>query len=300
MRLKSAGQLIAEFDSLYQSGWRGQVFVVDDNFIGNKKDLKKNVLPALIEWMQARNYPFQFNTQVSINIADDEELMTLMARAGFVTVFIGIETPDENTLKECRKGQNTNRDLVDSVKKVQAFGLQVQAGFIVGFDSDKPSAFDTMIKFIQDSGILTAMVGLLNAPRGTALYKRMKSENRLLDTLSGDNTDLETNVKTIMDKDTLIAGYKKIINTVYSPKQYYKRTMTFLRNYKPAKEKSPLRFDDFKKFARSTWSMGIRNTGRRYYWKPLLWTLFNRPALINVAISASIYGFHFKKIFSNY
>jgi radical SAM superfamily enzyme YgiQ (UPF0313 family) len=213
--------------------------------------------------------------------------MTLMARAGFETVFIGIETPDENTLKECRKGQNTNRNLVDSVKKVQSFGLQVQAGFIVGFDSDKPSAFDTMIKFIQDSGILTAMVGLLNAPRGTALYKRMKSENRLLDNLSGDNTDLVTNVKTIMDTDTLITGYKKIVNTVYSPKQYYKRTMTFLKNYKPAKKKSPLRFDDFKKFARSTWSMGIRNTGRRYYWKPLLWTLFNRPGLINTAISAS-------------
>jgi hypothetical protein len=157
-----------------------------------------------------------------------------------------------------------------------------------------------MIKFIQDSGILTAMVGLLNAPRGTALYKRMKSENRLLDTLSGDNTDLATNVKTIMDTDTLIAGYRKVINTVYSPKQYYKRTMTFLKNYKPAKKKSPLRFDDLKKFARSTWSMGIRNTGRRYYWIPLLWTLFNRPRLINTAISASIYGFHFKKIFSEY
>lgn len=300
MRLKTADQLIAEFDSLYESGWTGPVFVVDDNFIGNKKDLKKNVLPALIEWMEERNYPFQFNTQVSINMADDDELMNLMVRAGFETVFIGIETPDENSLKECGKGQNTNRNLVDCVKKAQSFGLQVQAGFIVGFDSDQPNVFDSMIKFIQDSGIMTAMVGLLRAPRGTALYKRMKKENRLLDTLSGDNTDMITNVKTIMDNDVLMAGYRKIINTVYSPKEYCKRTMTFLKNYKPIKKNTRLNFDDLKKLARSAWSMGILNKGRRYYWKPLLWTLIYRPRLMNVTISAAIYGFHFKKIFNNF
>ncbi|MHC4344606.1 MAG: B12-binding domain-containing radical SAM protein, partial [Planctomycetota bacterium] len=155
--------------------------------------LKTEVLPAIIGWMERRKRPFTLNTQVSINLCDDEELMRLMVQAGFDTVFVGIETPDEQGLAECSKSQNRNRDLVASVKKIQSFGLQVQGGFILGFDSDRPSIFPTLTKFIQESGIVTAMVGLLNAPPGTKLYKRLLKENRVVKTSTGDNTDLSMN-----------------------------------------------------------------------------------------------------------
>ncbi|GAG18601.1 unnamed protein product, partial [marine sediment metagenome] len=178
--------MLAELDALYSQGWRNTVFIVDDNFIGNKKKLKAEILPAIINWRQERKYPFSLLTEASINLADDEELMQLMVKAGFNSVFIGIETPNEESLAECNKLQNKNRDLAASVKKIQNYGLEVQGGFIVGFDSDPLSIFKSQINFIQRSGIVTAMVGLLNAPRGTRLYQRLKQENRLLIGFTGD------------------------------------------------------------------------------------------------------------------
>ncbi|GAI58909.1 unnamed protein product, partial [marine sediment metagenome] len=188
-RTKDKDQVLAELEALYSQGWKGGVFIVDDNFIGNKKKLKAEILPAIVEWAKERKYPFAFNTEASINLADDEELMQLMVKAGFGTVFVGIETPNEESLAECNKFTNINRDLVASVKKIQNHGLEVQGGFIVGFDSDPLSIFRSQINFIQKSGIVTAMVGLLNAPQGTQLYQRLKKENRLLKGFSGDNTD---------------------------------------------------------------------------------------------------------------
>jgi len=187
MRLKAKDQILAELDSLYLQGWRGGVFIVDDNFIGNKRELKNEVLPAIIDWMEERKYPFSFTTQASINLSDDEELMHLMVQAGFGSVFVGIETPNEESLIECNKIQNKNRDLIACVKKIQKFGLIVNGGFIIGFDSDPLSIFESMIKFVQKSGIVSAMVGLLNAPRGTKLYQRLVKENRLLKEATGDN-----------------------------------------------------------------------------------------------------------------
>jgi len=178
-RTKGKEQVLVELDALYRLGWRAGVFVVDDNFIGNRRKLKSEILPAIISWMKARKYPFHLFTEASINLADDEELMQLMVDAGFNTVFIGIETPNEESLVECNKSQNQNRDLVASVKKIQNHGFEVQGGFIVGFDSDPLSIFKSQISFIQKSGIVTAMVGLLNAPAGTRLYQRLKEENRL-------------------------------------------------------------------------------------------------------------------------
>ena len=189
-RTKEKEQLVAELDELYRRGWREGVFVVDDNFIGNKKKLKLEILPAIIEWRKGKRHPFVLSTEASINLADDEELMQLMVDAGFSTVFIGIETPNEESLLECAKLQNRNRDLVASVKKIQNCGLEVQGGFIVGFDSDPLSIFKNQINFIQKSGIVTAMVGLLNAPPGTRLYQRLKKENRLVKAFTGNNTDL--------------------------------------------------------------------------------------------------------------
>ena len=166
MRLKSTEQLIAELDKIYSLGWRRGIFIVDDNFIGNKRILKEEVLPALIEWRKGKKGCL-FTTEASVNLADDDTLIELMVKAGFTQVFVGIETPDDGALAECSKSQNRNRDLVSSVKKLQQMGLQVMGGFIVGFDSDDDTIFDRMIDFIQRSGIVTAMVGLLQAPVGT-------------------------------------------------------------------------------------------------------------------------------------
>ena len=167
-RIKTAEQITSELDGLYDLGWRGQVFFVDDNFIGDKKYLKTKLLPVLTEWRKDKR-GMSFNTEASINLSDDKLLMRMMVEAGFDAVFIGIETPDESCLAECDKKQNKNRDLIESVKDIQRAGLQVQGGFIVGFDSDTSTIFQRQIDFIQKSGIVIAMVGMLQAPVGTKL-----------------------------------------------------------------------------------------------------------------------------------
>ena len=301
VRTKSKDQILAELESLYFQGWRDGVFFVDDNFIGNKEKLKKEILPAIIEWMKRKRHPFSFNTEASINLSDDEELMQLMVKAGFTSVFVGIETPNEESLAECNKFQNKNRDLVACVKKIQNFGLQVQGGFIVGFDNDPPSIFERLIAFIQESGIVTAMVGLLNAPRGTRLYQRLVKEGRLLKDISGDNTDFSTNFIPKMDYKILIKGYKRIISRIYSPKNYYKRVIRFLKEYKPLQKKA-FRFhlSYLEAFFKSILLLGIKEKGRNYYWKLFFWSLFRHPRLFPLAITFSIYGFHFRKVFEDY
>ena len=297
MRLKSPSQLIAEFESLYKAGWIGSVFVVDDNFIGNKAVVKSEILPAMTEWMKMRDYPFFLNTQVSINIADDEELMAMMSDAGFEKVFIGIETTDDQSLQECRKVHNANRDMIGCVKKIQNFGLEVQGGFIVGFDSDKASVFEDMINFIQSSGILTAMVGLLAAPKGTELYKRLASENRLLERSPCENDEYKVSFVTKMKTEELERGYKRVLSTIYSPELYYKRTMTMLKNCKLRKKKTRIRLLALEALAKSIWLIGICGKDRRYFWIPFLWTLLRRPQLMHVTIFASMCGFHYRKLF---
>lgn len=300
-RLKSAAQMAAELEAIYMRGWRGSVFIVDDNFIGNKVILKKAILPAIIEWMDAHNNPFWFITEASINLADDEELMQLMRRAGFVHVFVGIETPDENSLKECNKFNNLNRDLVESVKIVQNHGMQVSAGFIVGFDNDTPSIFERQIKFIQQSGIVTAMVGLLNAPRGTRLYERMKKENRLLpQRFSGNNTDLNINFVPKMNRQILIDGYRKIVTTIYDPSRYYDRILEFFKEFKPVKRSrlKLFRFYYVSAVIKATFYLGFIERGRRHYWKMIMKTITKHPSLLPDAITFAVYGFHFRKVFS--
>ena len=301
MRTKTTQQVLTEMDSLYERGWRGPVFFVDDNFIANQEKLKKEVLPAMIEWMEARGYPFAMNTQASINLCDDEDLMRLMVRAGFDTAFVGIETPHDQSLAECHKSQNRNRDLVACVRKIQSFGLQVQAGFILGFDSDTPSVFDHLTRFIQDSGIVTAMVGLLNAPPGTELYKRLLKEKRLIKTASGDNTDMSMNFVPKMNYGELIAGYTNVVGRIYSARLYYQRVTTFLRNYRPLRPwKCKQDCHNTWAFLRSSWVLGIRTSGRVYYWKLLFWSLFKRPQLFQLAVTLAVNGFHFRKVFAGY
>jgi radical SAM superfamily enzyme YgiQ (UPF0313 family) len=294
-RTKTATQIIAELDSLYALGWRKNVLFVDDNFIGNKKQLKAEILPALIEWRKGKNgMPFQ--TEATINLADDDELLHLMAEAGFMSVFVGIETPNEDSLTECSKLQNKNRDLVECVKRIQRAGMQVQGGFVIGFDHDTPAIFQQQIDFIQKSGIVTAMVGLLQAPYQTPLYERLLREGRLLPNISGDNVDGTTNIVPKMGIEVLKAGYRKVLDQIYAPSQYYERVLTFLKEYKMPKIQAPLEFQYVMAFFRSIYYLGIKGVERIYYWRLVFWTLFRRPRLFPLAVNLAIIGFHFRKV----
>ena len=300
-RTKSKEQIVAEMDALYREDWRGSLFIVDDNFIGNKKKLKAEVLPAIIDWARAHRYPFPLFTEASINLADDDELMRLMVEAGFNRVFVGIETPNEESLAECNKFTNKGRDLIASVNQIQASGMEVQGGFIVGFDSDPLSIFRSQINFIQNSGIVTAMVGLLNAPRGTRLYQRLRQEDRLLQDSTGNNTDCSINFVPRMPYETLINGYKQILSTIYSPKQYYERIRTFLRHYRPYRTEgiSRLRFAYLWGFIRSIWVLGFKEKGRWHYWRLFFSTLLKRPRLFPISMVLSVYGIHFRRVASS-
>jgi radical SAM superfamily enzyme YgiQ (UPF0313 family) len=298
VRIKQTSQIIEELERLYSLNWRGQVFFVDDNFIGNKSVLKADLLPTLRDWMKEHKYPFKFNTEASINLADDEELMSLMTQSGFNSVFVGVETPEQNALEECNKVQNKNRNLLQNIKKMQQAGLQVTAGFIVGFDSDSPSVFQRQIDFIQQSGIVSAMVGLLNAPKNTGLYKRLKAENRLLNETSGNNTDSSINFIPKMDNQELLDGYRKIIKDVYSIKPFYQRVRKSLKNFRPkSRGTDPISFTNIMAFIRSIMIIGIIHKGRSDYWKLLFWCLFRRPRMVVPAITYTIYGYHYRKIF---
>jgi radical SAM superfamily enzyme YgiQ (UPF0313 family) len=294
-RLKTSTQLIAELDRLYALGWRGSVFFVDDNFIGNKRQLKEDVLPALIRW-RAGKTGLPFSTEVSINLADDQDLMNMMAAAGFTSVFVGIETPSEASLTECNKFQNKNRDLVESVRAIQHAGLQVQGGFIIGFDNDSPNIFQQQIDFIQKSGIVSAMVGILQAPLGTRLYSRLKAEQRLLPDISGNNVDGSTNIIPKMGFEELLAGYKHVLNQIYSPKLYYDRVITFLKEYEAPKIQVSLSPEHILAFFLSIYHLGITGVERFHYWRLCLWVLLHKPGLFPSAITLAIYGYHFRRI----
>ena len=296
-RSKPLDRVLAELNSLYLQGWRGAVFFVDDNFIGDKPRLKREILPAIIGWMDAREYPFYFYTEASIDLADDPQLLELMVRAGFEEVFIGIETPHEGGLAESGKLQNKNRDLLDSVKCIQQGGLQVHGGFIVGFDSDPESIFERQIRFIQESGIVTAMVGILTAMRGTKLFSRLEREGRLLKDSSGDNTAIDLNFVPRMQPEALIAGYQRIIDTIYAPKQYYQRVINLFREYRPRPQgrfhRQPGHLGAFFK---SMLLLGVVGKERLHFWKLFFWSLLRKPRLFPLAITYAVYGYHFRKV----
>ncbi len=222
--------------------------------------------------------------------------MNMMTQAGFDTVFIGVETPDTESLTECNKKQNLHRDLVADVKRIQRAGLQVQGGFIVGFDNDTPSIFQRQIDFIQKSGIVTAMVGLLQAPIGTRLYKRMEREERLIGSTTGDNVDGTTNIVPKMKLEVLQKGYRAMVKTLYAPRNYYARIKTLLREYKAPKITIPLNGEYIRAFFRSVGRLGIIGRERLQYWNLVLWTLLRRPKLFPLAITLAIYGYHFRQV----
>jgi len=293
-RTKSPDQVIRELQNLHEMGWRGSIFFVDDNFIGNIREVKK-MLPQLIEWQKEHNYPFSFLTEASVNMSQDIELLELMSGANFNKVFLGIETPNMESLKECHKYQNIGMDMVHAVRTIQKHGMEVMGGFIVGFDSDNENIFENQIEFIQRTGIVTAMVGLLNAIPETPLWERLKREGRLHGEATGSNTDGTINFIPKMDKDELMMGYRRIITTIYSYREYYKRIDTFLRNYRPT-YRSKLKMVDIKAFLRSLWRIGVLSGARFHYWKLLVKTLLLRRKAIPKAIEMAIIGLHFHRV----
>ena len=296
-RTKDTAQFLRELDSLYAAGWRESVFVVDDNFIGNRRKVRDELLPAIIEWSERHGHPFEFSTEVTITLADDEELMNLMAQARFRMVFVGIETPDEGGLAECNKVQNKGRDLVESVKILQRHGLEVSAGFIVGFDSDRPDIFDRQIRFIQKSGIMTAMVGLLQAPLGTRLFQRLKDENRLIEGWSGNNVEAALNFHPRMNPEVLLEGYKRIIRTIYSGTAYLERAMIFLQEYRfPTDGNGRVTWAGLRAAATAIWKLGVVDAEKGHFWKLLFHVARHSPRQLPQAFTLAIKGFHLREV----
>ncbi len=294
VRIKPADSVIDELDSLKNAGWRGAVFFVDDNFIGHKGKVK-DLLLSLIQWQKDHGYPFSFFTEASVNLAEDEDLMRLMSLANFDKVFLGIETTNMDSLKECNKYQNTKLDLGEAVTTIHSYGMAVMGGFIVGFDHDDNSIFESLTSFIQKTGVTTAMVGILSALPKTKLWQRLKSENRLLDDASGENTDGSLNFIPKMDKEALTKGYQQLISKIYSPKQYYRRAEQFIKNYHRTVRK-PVTWSDIRAFLRSIFRIGIFSRAKFFYWRLLFRTFFTNIRAFPVAVEIAILGFHFEKV----
>jgi radical SAM superfamily enzyme YgiQ (UPF0313 family) len=279
---------------LYAAGWRGGVFIVDDNFVGNVAQVK-GMLPDLIEWQKAHGYPFSFLTEASVNLARDSELLELMRDAGFNQVFLGIETPSVESLKECHKGQNVHADLAEVVRIIQSFGMEVMGGFIVGFDSDKADIFKRQFEFVQKTGIVVAMVGVLNALPGTGLWERLKKSGRLIGDSTGDQLAAKTNFVPTMGAEALSRGYRELLARLYAPKGYYKRVETLLRNLKPGFRNDRLRWSDISAFAQSLVRIGIVSKARFQYWKLLARHSLNRRKF-PLAVRFAIIGEHFRTV----
>lgn len=301
-RTKSNEQMLAELDALRVTGWRGTVFIVDDNFIGNKKNVKK-LLPDLAEWQERHGRPFTFITEASVNLAEDEQLLDGMRRAGFNRAFLGIETPVEESLKEAQKGQNLRHDLLESVKKIQSYGIEVMAGFIVGFDNDPDDIFDRMTKFIKDSAIPLAMVGLLTALPNTQLWRRLNGEGRLLGESGGNNTHSDLNFITRMDSTRLVEGYKSILRSIYDTREYYDRALECLKRVSQPGPKSQRRnsfFNDLSALTRITLKLGVRDRDRLEFWRFMTQTLAHHRGAFADSMRLAAMGYHFRKLTEAY
>jgi radical SAM superfamily enzyme YgiQ (UPF0313 family) len=295
-RTKAVAQVLAELDQLRAAGWRETVFIVDDNFIGNKARAKE-LCVALTEWRNQYKTSFDFNTEASLNLADDPELMQLMKDAGFVSVFLGIETPDELGLIASNKLQNTRRSLLDSVATIQSYGMQVMGGFILGFDTDREDIFDRMVEFIQTSGIPVAMVGLLQAMPGTQLFRRLWREGRILDAGHGDNTGDKLNFLPNMDAAKLVEGYRSVLKRIYSCEAYYERVKLYLSRTQPRGEgrKTRQRWltrSNARAFATSIVRQGVFGRQRWSYWKFLLTVATRYRHCVGAAMTLAVMGYH--------
>ena len=300
-RTKSNQQMLAELDRLKAAGWNGLVFIVDDNFIGNKKNVRL-FMPDLIDWSRRNGYPFSFITEASVNLAEDDTLLQQMKDAGFRRVFLGIETPVEASLKEAQKGQNTRRDLLESVRKIQSYGMEVLAGFIVGFDSDPEDIFERQVSFIRESGIPLAMVGLLNALPDTQLWRRLEKEGRLLADSSGNNTDCSLNFVPRMDPSHLVDGYKHILRTIYGAREYYARALECLSRFQQDRmeQRGRTALADLRSLYKIVVTLGIRDSERAAFWNYVYALLRFHPRDLAHGLMLAAMGHHFRQVTEKY
>jgi radical SAM superfamily enzyme YgiQ (UPF0313 family) len=297
-RTKAVSQVLAELDQLRAAGWREAVFIVDDNFIGNKARAKE-LLRALADWRRQYKTTFDFTTEASLNLADDPELLQLVKDAGFISVFLGIETPDESGLIASNKLQNTRRSLLESVATIQSYGIQVMGGFILGFDTDREDIFDRMVEFIQKSGIPIAMVGLLQAMPGTQLFRRLRSEGRIVDAGGGNNTDSKLNFLPHMDAKKLVEGYRSVLKQIYSCEAYYERVKLFLSRTQPqpGERRTKQRWmtgANVRAFVTSIVRQGVFGRQRWSYWKFLLAVSTRYRRCVGTAMTLAVMGYHFQ------
>jgi radical SAM superfamily enzyme YgiQ (UPF0313 family) len=302
-RTKTADQIIAELEVFASSNKFFSVLFADDNLIGNKKELKSELLPALIQWRKEKQPALSFSTQLTINLVDDPELMEMLLEAGFRHIFIGVETPEEAGLVASRKQQNTKRDLLQNISRLHQAGFAVVGGFIIGFDTDTPSIFQRQIDFIQASGIVLATVNMLKAPPGTELHERMKREGRLTERFSFQ--EISTNFMPKMDRDVLYRGFRRVLHSVYSPEYAYMRSIKFLQEY----NKSPAVENDIPMqssakyigpLLRAIYYLGIVGKERRYFWKLIGWALVNRPTMIDWAVLNAVAIYQLRHLYLSY
>ncbi|MFP5206527.1 MAG: B12-binding domain-containing radical SAM protein [Acidobacteriota bacterium] len=297
-RTKTVQQVLAELDQLRAAGWNEGVFIVDDNFIGNKARAKE-LCAALAEWRSQTKTCIGFSTEASLNLSDDPELMLLMKNAGFISVFLGIETPDTPALIAANKLQNTRRSLLESVAIIQSYGMQVMGGFILGFDTDREDIFDRMADFIEKSGIPVAMVGLLQAMPGTQLFRRLWREGRILHTDAGNNTSLSLNFLPRMDAAKLIEGYRSVLKKIYSSEAYYKRVKLYLSRTQSglgAKhfEQPWLTRSNVRALVTSIVRQGVFGSQRWSYWKFVAAAATRYRHSFGAAMTLAVMGYHFQ------
>ena len=289
-RLKTPEQIVAELEVIYAEGWRGSVFFVDDNFIGNKKEVRK-LLPVLEAWQKEHGFPFSFYTEASVNLARDTKLIEGMVAAGFFSVFLGIETPESETLTNANKKQNANVDLEQAVTDLTAAGLEVLAGFIVGFDEDGPSAFEAQRHFIQNSAIPLAMVGMLSALPGTQLWRRLEQEGRLRETSDGDQFD-RPNFEPAMDEEVLLRGYAGLMRDLYTPQAFYQRVQKYVDNAPRTPGSRKPTWGDVLTLGRVMYRVGIRGSARNEFWRVGFRALFRTPHTFSWFVAHAVQGEH--------
>ena len=300
-RTKTNEQMLTEFDMLHRLGWNGSLFVVDDNFIGNKRDAMR-LLPQVAKWQEERQFPFSLYTEASVNLVEIPDMLDAMSDAGFNMVFLGIESPNDEALEKTVKKQNTSKEenagnyLLQAIRKIQGSGMEVTGGFIIGLDGD--TEFDSHIRFIQEAGIPMAMAGLLTALKGTNLYQRLEKEGRLLNESTGNNTDVMLNFEPEIPRERLISEYRRVVSTLYDPtlSNYFERCLVMLENLKPTDH-------TVRKIGRTEVMALLKSIKRQLfsrqgpaYVRFLAKVLRHHLPLLPEAMRLAIMGYHFEKI----